>query len=482
MLSFGRADTSFASPPGSNASELQMRGVLIVGAGVSGLSCAIRLAQAGLPVTILEARDRVGGRVFTDHSTNWPIELGAEFIHGRAPEIWQPLQENRLELTEFDGDNWCFRNNKLGPCDFFAEVDKILQKMKTTPRDHSFVRFLKINFPNPSKNPRLEDAKFWALRYVSGFNAADPAQVSVNWLIQEKLAEEKIDGERAFSLNDGYSALIKILLRRLDRLHVPIHRNTVVQQIRWKQGEVRITGRTKNKDFAFAGTRALITVPLGVLQASSTKRGAITFNPKLPLGKRAALQKLEMGHVLRITLEFQDRFWKDIRPAADNRNTLSHLSFLFSDDEWFPTWWTKFPAKSPMITGWAPFKSADALAGHGRKFVINKALSALSRALGTPRQRIQGLLVSAHFHDWRQDPFCRGAYSYVKTGGIHAPEELAKPIAQTLFFAGEATDSAGQTGTVHGAIATGQRAAKEIEASLRKIRPLRSKEQVVPRH
>ena len=144
------------------------------------------------------------------------------------------------------------------------------------------------------------------------------------------------------------------------------------------------------------------------------------------------------------------------------RKTLSGMSFLFSDDDWFPTWWTASPAKLPIITGWAPFRCAEQLSGKNRSFVIDRSLQTLSRLLNFNLEELTHLLDDAYFHDWQNDPFSRGAYSYGGVGADGAQQALASPIENTLFFAGEATDITGHNGTVHGAIASGHRAAEEI--------------------
>jgi len=371
------------------------------------------------------------------------------------------LQQHNLEVAEVDGDNWCFRDGKLGPCDFFADVDKIIRKMKDRPPDQSFLRFLAKQFSNPKHDPNLEEAKAHARAYVTGFNAADPGKVSINWLAEEMESEEQIEGDRAFRITKGYQSLVEILLQRVRNLNVPINLGSTVETIRWSRGNVEVRGHASRKQFKFSAPRALITVPLGVLLARPSEKGAIRFSPRLPASKQKALSKLSMGHVMRVTLQFKERFWENVLPQ-DSEKTLSELSFLFSDDEWFPTWWTQMPIKSPIITGWAPFKSADKLSGHNSKFIVDKALTTLSRLMKVPKKDIAALLRSGHFHDWQNDPFSRGAYSYVKVGGKNAPGILAKPVDHTLFFAGEATDTTGQTGTVHGAIASGKRAAQEL--------------------
>src|SRR6476661_1751042 len=105
--------------------------IIILGAGVAGLSAAAELAQAGFKVTILEARDRIGGRIFSRHDPvcNAPVELGAEFIHGRPPEIWKLLRKHHIPARELKGEQWCVHEAELCECDFFSKVDKILEKM-----------------------------------------------------------------------------------------------------------------------------------------------------------------------------------------------------------------------------------------------------------------------------------------------------------------------------------------------------------------
>jgi monoamine oxidase len=442
--------------------------VVILGAGAAGLSAAIELADAGVAVSVLEARERVGGRIFTRHPPNGPpIELGAEFIHGLSPEIWQPLRECNVPITEVSGDNWCVRDGKLCPSDFFSQVDRILSKMDDGSPDESFLQFLERAFPDPKTNPQLQTAKEWAIGYVAGFNAADPADVSRQWLVNELRADEQIEGERAFRTPNGYTALLDILMRKLENARVPVHLNTQAKAILWCQGKVEIVAERKGEEVVWRAPRTLITLPLGVLQAQPSEAGAINFIPPLPGEKSHALSELVMGKVLRITLEFSRRFWEDVRPVhGDTAKTLSSLGFLFSRDPWFPTWWTAMPDQRPIITGWAPVQSAERLAGKSVNHVTRQALETLAGLLQVEGREVEQLLQAAYFHDWQSDPYSRGAYSYAKAGSADASRSLGAPIASTLFFAGEATDVSGHNGTVHGAIASGKRAANEILLAL----------------
>jgi monoamine oxidase len=120
------------------------------------------------------------------------------------------------------------------------------------------------------------------------------------------------------------------------------------------------------------------------------------------------------------------------------------------------------PKRAPTITGWAPFQSAERLSRLDHSSVVQHSLRTLGRLLGVSLENLENWLEGAYFHDWQKDPFSRGAYSYGKLGSDGAQEALGAPVEDTLFFAGEASDVSGHNGTVHGAIASGYRAALEI--------------------
>jgi monoamine oxidase len=201
-------------------------------------------------------------------------------------------------------------------------------------------------------------------------------------------------------------------------------------------------------------------------------RNDFRFEPELPRDKLHALDHLVMGKVLRVTLCFREAPWRteNLHASLLDKNVpptqnLSNISFLFSHDDYFPTWWTQMPEHLPIITGWSPAHCAERMAGmtHGR--VIDKAIESLANLLGLEKAHLNSQLNAAYLHNWDTDPFSRGAYSYVKVGGEGCQATLTSPIANTLFFAGEHTDTTGHNGTVHGAIASGQRAAREILSS-----------------
>lgn len=430
---------------------------------MAGLAAARGLGRAGLSVCILEARDRIGGRVFTVHdpACEAPIELGAEFIHGRSPEIWDPLEQANIKINEVDGEYWCVSEGRLSECEFFEEVDSILEKMDDSVPDESFSAYLARHIGKPTTR-RQREVQRRATSYVSGFNAADPDLVGVHWLVQGMRAEEKIQGDRAFRAKNGYTPLVQFFREEIAASGVDVRTETVLESVRWTAGEVKVTVHSPDGSLMLEAPKILVTLPLSVLKARPGERGAVQFFPQLPQQKLDALNKLEMGKIIRVVMRFRERFWEDVKPTPHSKKTLSDMAFLFSEHKWFPTWWTSMPERSSIITGWAPFRSAENLSGKGEAFVTERSLQTLSDLLGPGVHELQGLLERVYVHDWQTDPFALGAYSYGKVGADGAQQTIAAPLESTLFFAGEASDTAGHNGTVHAAIASGYRAAKEI--------------------
>ena len=431
---------------------------VVIGGGAAGLTAGVELGKAGLSVLLLEARERLGGRILTIRSSEsgFPIELGAEFIHGVVPQVWSILSAEHAEVLEVEGDVWC-EDGLLRPCDFTDDVNRVLERMDVNAPDQSFADFLQSCCGQDSSV-----AKERALRYVVGFNAADPEQVGVHWLAKGLREEQEVMGDRAFRSRNGYAELIKSLESRLVTSHVMVKTNVIVTAINWRRGVATVATEGPNGNNSYEAKKVVVTVPISILKTESGREGAIEFDPPLPLEKTEALEKLEMGKVIRLVLRFRERFWETIVPPNAPERTLATMSFLLAEDDYFPTWWTTLPFREPQITGWAPFQCAERLSGKGNAFVTQCGLHSLSRILQVRLSDLERLLEGVHFHDWQQDPFSRGAYSYGRVNADGAQELLAEPLLATLYFAGEATASAGSNGTVHGAIASGQRVAAEI--------------------
>jgi monoamine oxidase len=423
--------------------------VLIVGAGAAGLAAAADLSRAGLRVRILEARDRTGGRIWTvnDPFTRVPIELGAEFIHGKSDEIFRLLKKWREKPENIQGDDWYSHGGRLTKADLFDSADDVFENMNDCGPDESFASFL-------ARQSADEDAKRMAWKYVEGFDASRPEEISVHSLVRESEAEEKT-GEGQFRLAGGYRSFLALMRREIDPEFTSLHTNTVVKRMRWGGDQVIITSDGDGGRREWRARAALVTLPLGVLQS-----GDVTFDPPLT-AKADALRLLYMGEVVRVTLTFDHPIWLDAA-GGDARD----MRFLFSDDKQFPTWWTHLPEHVAAITGWAPSRCARELTGRSEGVVTGVAVHSLAGILGLSEEWVMRSLSASYTHDWQSDPFSRGAYSWAKVGGADAPGELGSPLNCRLFFAGEATDPHGRLGTVHGAIATGHRAAKEILSAL----------------
>jgi monoamine oxidase len=300
--------------------------------------------------------------------------------------------------------------------------------------------------------------------FVEGFNAADARRISVQALAKDERASARIHGEQSFRLLNGYDSIVEWLRAGLDPQRVTLHCNTMVTALRWQRGRVSAQAQTRTGQSLpdFRARFAVITLPLGVWQATPGSLGAVRFDPELN-EKRAAAQRLAMGAVIRIVLCFRERFWERLpsQPGADAAQA-SFLHAPIGANVAFPIWWTAQPIKAPVLTGWVGGPAAERLSHQTELEILEQALATLDQMLGLPRVELEEKLNAWFVHDWQADPFTRGAYSYVPVGGLTAVEELAKPIEETLFFAGEATYYEGQSGMVHGALATGRRAAAEI--------------------
>ncbi|MBV9759035.1 MAG: FAD-dependent oxidoreductase [Acidobacteriaceae bacterium] len=422
--------------------------VVVVGAGAAGLSALKQLDRAGYKALCLEARGRIGGRVHTriDPLSPAPIELGAEFIHGRSPEIWDVVRSHELRVHDIAESAVRIEKGKIRQSeDGWELIDEVIEDMRRAAKkgpDKSFSAFLELS-------SHSEDAKRLAMSYVEGFNAAHGELISVRSLAQDAEAADEIDGDRSFRFADGYRRLIGEIAAGIDGLREKLRVNSIVERIDWSEGSARVRFRsrvTNGTDTLQAGC-VIVTVPLGAL-------GAITFEPA-PGEILEAARKLEFGQVMRAVFRFREGFW-------EGREELAQAGFLLSDEEFFPTWWTTRPLHAPVLVGWSAGPHADGMLDLPRAEILSMAVADLARISGTRKGRINELLEAAYFHNWHADPFARGAYSYVPVGGLSAREQLARPMKGTLYFAGEATELNGHSATVHGAIASGKRAAKQI--------------------
>ncbi len=430
--------------------------VIVIGAGVAGLTAARLLGEAGLHVLLLEARNRIGGRVWTIHSPEGvPVELGAEFIHGRPRNVFEAARAAHLELCEFTGPQWVQVDGKLQPSDnFFARVQSVMARMDSRPPDHSFAKFL-------DDYEGEEEAKLWGLEYVEGFHGAIAERISVHSLVRSRKAEQAVEGDRSFRLSGGYRRAAWRHASRAPRRSRPAspqhHR------------PVGALGPPSG-----AHPRAVQRRTGGIHRSASHRNAA----PRRPAGSAR-----RAGRRLLRTRSGREKIGLAAALHGPGHPRLAHLSRPVVGADRGQRPWTGRAARHelrllapgvvpdlvdagnlrshPHRMGGLPPRRAPqrpARRVHSRQG-SRIALRHLRRsALRTLEAGLQGWYV----HDWQSDPYARGSYSYVAVDGENAQSELAASLDDTLFFAGEATNTEGHHGEVHGAIATGERAARQI--------------------
>jgi len=384
-------------------------------------------------VLVLEARERVGGRCWTRRMSGLeiPVELGAEFIHGEAASTHAFLAEAGIAAVDSTREQRYLERGRLRRMNAFVEAQRAVAHAPPLKRDISFAALLARTRVN-------RKTKTFARMMVQGFDAADPAHVSARSILEE-WGEGGSLGASQPRPQGGYGALFDWLAQSVVAHGARLRLDAPVKALTWKRGGVVVKGPS----FAFRARRAVVTLPLGVLQS-----GAVRFSPSLKM-KTAALGKLASGPVIRVAMRFHTPFWEARAPE---------VAFFHVPEGPFPTFWTPLPMRAPLLTAWAGGPKAARLTGSSKDALLAAALRSVGMVFGPGRAEEE--LAAALVQDWHADPCSRGGYSYVRVGGQGAREQLAEPIEDTLFFAGEATDI-DEAGTVAGALRSGARAARE---------------------
>jgi len=411
--------------------------VLIIGAGASGWSAARKLVNAGIQVLMLEARPRIGGRIHTLHTQDYPVDLGAEFVHEGATETLKILGPEKIHmLSEKHSGYW--RGKRLDLTNFWKKALPMLKKMKPQVPDRPVSEFLE------EVDGDLDDfEKAMLVDYIEGFNATDVFEMSETALA----SEEGMSGiYRNAKIIKGYDSLFDPFRRLQESSHFELLLNCHVRRIEWKFGEVKAVSEfegTSRTDYAQA---AIFTVPTPILAKQE-----IYFYPAIDEKVKAA-EGIALGNVYEVVMTFKDSPWE----ARED------LEFVHSPELTFGTRWLWGCYDSKSLVSWSGGHRAGRLVGRSFDEISAKALSDLEESCNISKSRLSEIVKAIDLHDWTADPLSQGAYSYVKVGAHGARESLAESIASTLYFAGEATMADGSAGTVQGALRSGIRAADEI--------------------
>jgi len=398
--------------------------VAIVGAGVSGLVAASQLQEEGYNVVILEARERVGGRVHSIKRHGVIAELGAEMIHGKNGAVWDFIR--KFSLSTVKGEYAVHL------------VEKGVLHEAGSPR---------VNLIRQLLEPLLAwdgegDRSFLSALEQSNFDRGATCMAE-SMLMQlegggKDLSLKGLNSSYFYAedylISEGYQALCERLATGLE-----IRLGAEVRTVDWSNlSGCLVTCSDKSVHSARA---VLLTLPIGVL-----KKGLVSFNPDLPLGKQEAISKIGIGEAVKLELWFHKRCW-------DKEG-------IFVTDGPLGTWWPR--GDDPLISCFAGGRIGVELSVLSNEEKVSLALNEISNVIGA---EIKSQFRDCSFYDWISDPYCQGAYSYNAVGMGNARQVLSSPLKNRLFFAGEAC-AENDHATVHGAIESGRKCAAEVAGVL----------------
>jgi monoamine oxidase len=446
-VSFAAAKAGMAERSGAK-NDRQRGSVLVVGAGMSGLAAARMLFDAGHTVTVLEARDRVGGRVWTDRSwSDATIDLGASWIHGIDHNPLAELANKmRIETVVCDADILGADGSRLYDLagkpvppakirqlgrDWEAVEELVSEMSEEAPASLSVAEALN----RALKELRIDGERGRTLFEIASRNYEGDCGASIGDLGARALGEGTEYGGHEVVFPQGYGQIPERLARGLD-----VRLNHIVTEIRHDQTTVRIM----TDKGSFTADRAIVTLPLGVL-----KQGSVKFNPPLPSTKLMAIERLGMGVYDKLFLRFSTIFWDDV-------DVISQLGTRHG--AWANWLNLAHVTKAPILCSLQGGNVAHRSEGMSDADAVREAMATLRAIYGSSIPEP----IAHRITRWAADPYARGSYSYLAVGSSSDDRKaLAEPTSARLYFAGEAT-SLESNGTVHGALLSGWREAKRI--------------------
>lgn len=427
--------------------------VLVLGAGMAGISAARALSDKGYSVTILEARDVAGGRIRTDTSLGAPVDLGASFIHGTRGNPLVTLA-NQFGAATYNTDlgEDLYLNAagapisrsvlRQGQREYDAVYKKLVAVQERLEQDRSIGRVVTplLKRIRQQRGSAISDlVKFLVRSEISVEFGAD----------LDKMSLEYFDEDESFSgpdllLKPGFISLIEGLSRGLD-----IRYNEMVRRVSWSSSGVQVTTTSR----VFHADRVVVSLPLGVL-----KRGDIEFSPGLPKGTTTAISKLAMGVLDKTYFKFATSFWQR---SEDPVGFIGNVGARASTQ--IPEYYTLDQAVGePILFGFTAGAQARRFEQLDTATIRAATMTSLRKIFGSSIPEPEAMIQTR----WSSDPYSYGSYSFVPVGGTtEYYDTLSRPIDQRVFFAGEATHRT-YPGTVHGAYLSGIREANQVAKSL----------------
>ncbi len=415
--------------------------VVIIGAGAAGLAAADLLRNDEVEFILLEAADHVGGRAtsFRAPRSGAVVERGAEFIHGRPGLLLDLLERAGLHADEADGTH--LRRHKKELVEVDETFGKAIELLAGASAEHGTVKkFLAARGETKTEVGRL------AAMFTAGFYAADPQWASAQVIgAMSRAALEEEGGDELHRVREGYSALMSFLAAPLQE---QLWLGARATAIKWKQHDVRVTvERSVGETVEVSGMAVINTLPPTLLARNEPR-----YTPALA-DKLKASKTLDAGPIYKILVEL--RRWPD---GFDP----SRFVFLHETEALVPTWWrVTGESNPPLLQGWCAGPAARRLdKAKDRQAAV---LQSLAKTSGIALAKLMAEVEIVSLHAWHEEPLARTGYAAFPHGSENAPLILSEPVAETLFFAGEAT-RLHDAGTVHGALASGYEAAATLLA------------------
>ena len=422
-----------------------MYDIIIVGAGASGLMAAKILSANGKKILILEAKERLGGRIYRMEELSFPAEGGAEFIHGNLKTTFDLLKEAGLKKEKLKG-NFCrvIKGKWSAEDDLVPHWDFLIKKLNECKEDITIDIFLEKFF----SAKKYDTLKKQFRKYIEGYDAADPGYANVFAIRSEMKSED----EEQYRPAPNYTALINFLKETF------LKNNGII-----KTGEpvIKITSGTNIEVHTIAGKyfckKLIIAVPVGVLQCRKNEKSYIDFPPFLKNYINAA-KKIGNGGVIKFLLEFNTAFWLD-KDFLEEKN-IPAPSYIFANTI-IPTWWTQYPSKVPLITGWIAGPSSYKIKNYSEKKFRNLVLESLSSVFTMPVIDLEKRLTNFKIMNWIKEPHILGGYSYSTLQTEKARQILQKPFENSFYFTGEYL-AENSSSTVDAALQSGINVAHQI--------------------